>query len=159
MKHLKLFESFGNSLGDYLMPDDISKQGDTVIMFNEGDGWRCTLLNGIDAIKFERKISKIDDIFFSTTNKPGIAYCLGQADGEMKFKGLDFKSETSKYEFRISAEMGDVIEAPEGMSSDFISEDTIFTLKRGYITTFNAHGQVESIPVKEYMEYLKGYDM
>jgi hypothetical protein len=158
MKHLKMFESFLDHSTEYLAPEDISRSGESVFMFNEGDGWRVTLLSGIDSIRFRELADELindDSFFYSSTSKPGIAYCLGFANGNMEFKGPDFENSTAKYEFRISSDMGDVIEAPVGLSSDLNSEDTVFTLKGGYVTTFNAHGQVESISISDYIKYME----
>jgi hypothetical protein len=157
MKHLKMFESFSNYGTKYLSPEDISRPGDTVFMFNEGDGYRVALLNKMDSSKFIKLADKLinDDFFYSSTSKPGIAYCLGFAAGDIEFKGPDFENKTDRYEWRISSGMGDQIEQPEGNSSDLNSEDYLFTLKKGYVTTFNAHGQVESISIHDYIKYME----
>jgi len=166
MKHVKLFESFMDNRieKNQFLPEDISKPGETVFMFNEGDGYRCTLLDRNDAMLFSEVANTIgdsgDDFYISSTNKPGIAYCLGEADGTIEFKTTDFATETSKYGFCISAGTK-MLSDPFGMSdsaSKYIDEDYVFTLKRGYVTTFNAHGEIESIPVKKYIEYLKTWD-
>jgi len=162
MKHLKMYESY-RTQDDLinLPPEDISKSGESVFMFNEGDGYKCTLLDRIDSMRFSRVANKIaesgDDFYISSTNTPGIAYCLGSAGGDIEFKGPDFASESSNYEWCISAGSGELME-PEGMGSDLNSEDYLFTLKKGYVTTFNAHGQIDSIPIGEYIEYLKTWD-
>lgn len=134
MKHVKLFENFGQQT---LPPADLVEQGETAMIFAINDDVNVTLLPTHQAEHFISfiKIFEPAEIMKTTTNQ-GIGYAVYTDSSGFSFEGVDFEPKTSDIEYWITGE------DTKGLNpnSDGSNGDSVYVLKRGMVITASPQG-------------------
>ena len=166
MKHVKLFEDFGQGV-QTLPPADISKQGETVLYFYIGDDSHVALLPTNEIESFMMKVNEIYEAEnIESESRPGVAYVLygprpgGRAFEKygIYFEDASFESETPKSEFWITGKDTDGFN-PNYTDEVFHEEfpAIVYTLKRGKVISVSPQSGpplIQEFTPEEFIQYL-----
>jgi hypothetical protein len=136
MKYIKLFENWNDTPSltrGLLSPQEIGKEGEVAVAWGM-DGMCAALLSPEQASSLEELINSEDlaTLPFKGIPAEGIAYVIGDSEGEHHFKGIEAQPETAN----ASEWVG--IEYTSNENDE--TEDVAMTLKRGHVTFLLASG-------------------
>ena len=163
MKHIKLFEAFGDQASNTLAPLDISKEGESILVMGISDDTSIVLLPTKDAESFVKEVETIigglDDLKMST--KPGNAYVFFDAEQlyanfAITFQNASFESETPNIDFWIFGNQ-DNLDSNENAPGN---GSWVSILKRGRVITASAGSQPFSreVSINQFLDDLRSID-
>lgn len=151
MKHIKLFEAFGDmeQAPHNFSPEDISLSGDTVFCWNFEDGWMVTLLDKQSSPMMfqyleENKSRLVTDIKYS--NKEGIAFVTTGIPTDLDVQFEDANFIPSSVDYFINSEG-----AKEILEFEF-ENSCAFTLKRNHVIGYMWNDYDFCLPIQDYLE-------